>query len=149
MPRFANAERRNRGMKLRPKNIGYVGVAMTIEPKNETELVQITLAQLWNTYPRGLFYRRNTGAMNDGKQMIRFGLPGMADIGGIIDSRAVEIELKFGKGKQSEAQKNWEQAVRKAGGIYIIAYTVEEVLMKVSAAIKIFRHVEKDIDFDA
>ncbi len=46
---------------------------------------------------------------------------GTADISATIKGRSVKIEVKIGKDYQSEAQKQYQQAVEAAGGIYYIA----------------------------
>lgn len=44
---------------------------------------------------------------------------GSADISAVIAGRAIKIEVKI-KDKQSEAQKNYQKEVTRAGGVYII-----------------------------
>ena len=74
---------------------------------SETDILKKCLVALCKTYAgRGLFYRRNTGAMETTQGFIRFGIAGMADIGGIVDGYALEIEIKSAKGTQKEPQKN-------------------------------------------
>jgi hypothetical protein len=100
---------------------------------SETDIVKGCLSALCKQYAGcGLFYRRNTGALETQLGFVRFGLPGMADIGGILDSTAYEIEIKTLKGIQSEAQKNWQRAVEKAGGVYILARSVDDCLKQVA-----------------
>lgn len=47
--------------------------------------------------------------------------PGSADISATICGRSVKIEVKIGKDFQSQAQKNYQQAIEAAGGLYFIA----------------------------
>jgi|APGre2960657373_1045057.scaffolds.fasta_scaffold07664_3 hypothetical protein len=47
------------------------------------------------------------------------GTKGSADISATINGRSVKIEIKMND-KQSEAQKEYEKAIIKSGGIYII-----------------------------
>jgi hypothetical protein len=49
------------------------------------------------------------------------GTRGTADLHAIIQGRAVKIEVKYGKDRQSEAQKAYMEAIQQAGGVYIIA----------------------------
>jgi hypothetical protein len=49
------------------------------------------------------------------------GTNGTADISATIKGRSVKIEVKIGKDRQSEAQKQYEQSVIDAGGQYWIA----------------------------
>jgi len=46
------------------------------------------------------------------------GTKGSADISAVINGKAVKIEIKYGKDRQSEAQKIYEYEITKAGGIY-------------------------------
>lgn len=52
---------------------------------------------------------------------IRFGVPGQADISGLIgpDGRRLEIEVKTGTGKLHEGQKNFREMILDLGGIHI------------------------------
>ncbi|GAP44669.1 hypothetical protein TBC1_12480 [Lentimicrobium saccharophilum] len=52
--------------------------------------------------------------------------PGSADISATIRGRSVKIEVKIGSDRQSEAQIRYQQAIEKAGGIYIVARTFEQ-----------------------
>ena len=53
---------------------------------------------------------------------------GTADISSIINGKSVKIEIKIGKDKQSEAQKKYQQATEKAGGIYLITTNFDEFM---------------------
>ena len=46
---------------------------------------------------------------------------GSADISATIGGRSVKIEVKIGKDRQSEAQRQYQAAIEQAGGIYYIA----------------------------
>jgi hypothetical protein len=45
---------------------------------------------------------------------------GTADISATIRGRSVKIEIKYGKDRQSDAQKEYQAAIERAGGVYII-----------------------------
>jgi hypothetical protein len=45
---------------------------------------------------------------------------GTADISATIRGRSVKIEVKYGKDRQSDAQKEYQAAIERAGGVYII-----------------------------
>jgi hypothetical protein len=59
----------------------------------------------------------------------RYGVKGMADIQGIKwpGGRHISIECKSAKGKQTPEQKVWQGMVEELGGIYILAYSLEDV----------------------
>jgi hypothetical protein len=46
---------------------------------------------------------------------------GSADISATIKGRSVKIEVKIGNDRQSQAQKDYQLDVERAGGIYVIA----------------------------
>ena len=48
-------------------------------------------------------------------------------MGVIAPGRAFGIEVKTAKGQQREAQKKWQAAWEKRGGIYILARSLEDV----------------------
>lgn len=77
-------------------------------------------------------WRQNTGALKIDDRFIRFGVPGQADITGLLipSGRRLEIEVKKLKGAQQESQKNFEKMITKSGGVYITARSVEEVYIK-------------------
>lgn len=51
---------------------------------------------------------------------------GTADISATIKGRSVKIEIKWQKDRQSDDQKNYQQSIEKAGGIYIIIKTFDD-----------------------
>ena len=55
------------------------------------------------------------------------GQRGTSDISAVIRGRAVKIEVKM-KDKQSDDQKAYQQAVERAGGIYLIIRSFEEFI---------------------
>jgi len=55
--------------------------------------------------------------------------PGTADISAVINGRAVKIEIKVGKDRQSETQKLYQTQVERAGGVYLIIRSFDEFLM--------------------
>ncbi len=54
------------------------------------------------------------------------GCKGSADIHATIKGKSVKIEIKIGKDRQSEAQKQYQKEVEKAGGIYLIIQNFTE-----------------------
>ena len=49
------------------------------------------------------------------------GTNGSADLSCTIEGKSVKIEVKIGKDRQSEAQKQYQRDIEKAGGLYVIA----------------------------
>jgi hypothetical protein len=80
----------------------------------------------------------NTGIYRDGKKTVTdvigrkrvigsgkwtkgTGTQGTADISATVLGRSVKIEVKHGKDRQSQAQKDYESSVTRAGGKYFLA----------------------------
>ena|SRR3990167_11558175 len=81
-------------------------------------------------------WRNNTGAFaseyKGKKSFIRFGALGSPDIFILIQGIIYACEVKNEKGKQSDGQKAFQQGFEKAGGVYFIARTLEDVIKKLS-----------------
>ena len=58
------------------------------------------------------------------------GTKGTADLHAMIGGKTVKIEVKYGKDKQSEAQKEYQARIERAGGEYWIVHTFDEFLAK-------------------
>lgn len=82
-------------------------------------------------------WRNNTGSYETkdrygNPRYIAYGAVGSGDITGIVAKGKyrgfyLNIECKAGKGKQSDNQVAWQRMVEQAGGIYILAYSVEQL----------------------
>jgi hypothetical protein len=91
--------------------------------RNEILLALGSRAGLCRVWPQ------NSGAVQQAGRWIHFGLVGCADISGImVDGRRLEIEVKTGKGVQSDAQRNFAEMIRRMGGVYILARSVDEAV---------------------
>jgi len=76
-------------------------------------------------------WRNNTGVGRtlSGQRVIRFGLVGSADLLGILrGGRFLAVEVKTAKGRQSEAQRNFQRMVEAMGGVYVLARDVQTVI---------------------
>lgn len=67
---------------------------------------------------RGIFRK-----LNGKHQMV-----GVADILGIYRGRPLAIEVKAGKNKPSDAQRIFLASFERAGGLAVVAYSVEDVV---------------------
>ena len=85
---------------------------------------------------RHIWHRRmNSGAaMLPGKggklRPVRFGAAGMPDI--LVrgaNGTVVWIEVKSTRGRQSPAQRQWQEDAERFGDIYILARSVEDVMV--------------------
>ena len=73
-------------------------------------------------------------------RVVRVGLPGMADAGAIVRVRitpdmvgkevgiAVQAEYKTATGRQAEDQRTWADAVRRAGGVYELVRSADQMV---------------------
>jgi hypothetical protein len=79
-------------------------------------------------------YRQNSGAFaipetaSRARRFFRAGTLGAPDIICVIRGQYVGIEVKAPKGKMSEHQKAFQQALEAAGGRYVLAYSLEDVV---------------------
>ncbi len=55
------------------------------------------------------------------------GRKGSADISATIAGRSVKIEVKIGRDRQSDNQKEYQAEIEQAGGIYLIATSFEQI----------------------
>ena len=80
---------------------------------------------------RGHFvFRVNCGAFKTdrGGYFKSTDIPGVSDIIGIAkDGRGLAVECKSDKGKLSELQKAFGEKYREAGGVFIVARSVEDL----------------------
>jgi hypothetical protein len=77
-------------------------------------------------YREGKKIKVGTGSIEYQKQLPGKWTPGQstkgtADISATIRGRSVKIEVKFGSDRQSDAQKQYQEAIEKAGGVYYIS----------------------------
>lgn len=91
--------------------------------------IQTAILHYLSACPNSRFFRQNTGVAKIGGRTTRFGVPGQADIRGIVTPRGrlVEIEVKSRTGRQSAQQKKYEAMLRSLGAVYILARCVEDV----------------------
>src|ERR1700691_3864750 len=78
-------------------------------------------------------YRNNSGAAvvpatgNYARRFISIGTAGSSDIIAVVNGRYIAVEVKDAKGKQNENQKDFQQRLESAGGLYIVARRLEDV----------------------
>lgn len=100
-----------------------------------TELVNATLVAL---SARGILcWSNKTGAgFTLQGNFLRFGLPGSSDILGCIPptGRLLAVECKTGNATQRKGQREFEAAVRRCGGLYIVARAPADALYAIENA---------------
>lgn len=103
-------------------------------PPSETSLpvseAQIVAEIMLSMSRIGALVQRNNSGLfptADGRR-VRAATPGAADILCCYQGLFIAIECKSARGRQSNAQKRYQAAVERAGGIYILARNYETVL---------------------
>jgi F0F1-type ATP synthase alpha subunit len=71
----------------------------------------------------------NRKKIGSGKYIKGTGTNGTADISATFKGKSIKIEIKM-KDKQSEVQKEYQQSIERAGGIYFICHNFDEFLDK-------------------
>jgi hypothetical protein len=89
-------------------------------------------------YGRDAFLQRvNVIAMaTTTRGMVRSCQPGTADLLGVVKCYAVAIEVKAGKDRQRESQRNFQECWERAGGVYLICRSVEETMLELDARVE-------------
>jgi len=86
----------------------------------------------WLGWKKIFHFRNNTGSFtNSAGGFYRFGAVGSPDIMWVVDGQFVGIEVKGYGGKQSPAQKEFQVNLMLAGGKYILAFNLEDVIKEI------------------
>lgn len=73
-------------------------------------------------------WRANVVVARMGNRTIRAGIPGQADITGILPNGArLEIEVKSATGQQTLEQRAYQAMIERFGGIYVLARSAQDV----------------------
>lgn len=104
--------------------------------------IQNAILRAVATQPGVRLWRANVGVARYGQRTVRFGVPGQADLTGILPVTLacpacgtvagtlgvrLEIECKKPGGEQTTEQQQYERIIRRFGGIYVLAYSVQDV----------------------
>ena len=96
--------------------------------RNPEKRLQNEILRRFGTSPRLRLWRANSGVARIGTRVVRFGVPGQADLTGILaGGRRLEIEVKSPTGRQSADQKNYQAMITQMGGLYVLARCVGDV----------------------
>ena len=90
--------------------------------------IQNAILRVFGTDPQLRLWRANVGVARIGRRIVRFGIPGQADLTGILPGGLrLEIEVKSANGRQSTEQHAFQRMIERFGGLYILARSVEDV----------------------
>ncbi len=90
--------------------------------------IQNEILRTFGADPRMRLWRANAGVARMGRRVVRFGVPGQADLTGILPGGIrLEVEVKAADGRQTEEQRNYQRMIERFGGVYVLARSVEDV----------------------
>lgn len=117
--------------------------------RSEKAILNDTLVAV-SSLPESLIWRNNTGQGWQGRRVncrpgqtievvpgmmilldarpISFGLVGSGDAIGAVQGRAVAIETKAHRGSQRDEQRSFERTWTKAGGLYVLGRSADEIV---------------------
>lgn len=96
--------------------------------------LQNEILRAFGTLPGLRLWRANCGVARIGTRVIRFGIPGQADLTGILpDGRRLEIEVKSPTGRQTSEQVSFQNMIERFNGIYILARSIHDVRQRLAA----------------
>ena len=97
-------------------------------PELREKHIQNEILRAFGTLPWLRLWRANVGAARIGNRLIRFGIPGQADLTGILaNGRRLEIEVKSARGRQTPAQAAFGRTIERFNGIYLLARCTDDV----------------------
>ena len=98
--------------------------------------IQNAIIREFGTRPELRLWRANCGTARFHGRVVRFGVPGQADLTGILQNgRRIEIEVKSATGRQSIEQKQYQAMIERFGGLYILARSVEDVAINLKGTV--------------
>ena len=103
-------------------------------PEHREKHIQNEILRAFGTLPSIRLWRANVGAARIGRRLIRFGIPGQADLTGILsDGRRLEIEVKSAGGRQTPAQQAFGRTIERFNGIHVLARCTDDVRERLEA----------------
>ena len=84
--------------------------------------------------------KTGTAWTKDGARPVAYGLKGSSDILGCLEGLMICLEVKTEDGRQEDSQVKFEAAIRRAGGIYVLARSEQEAIGAVRAAVQLSAH---------
>ena len=103
-------------------------------PELRERQIQNEVLRAFGTLPMVRLWRANVGAARIGNRLIRFGIPGQADLTGILsDGRRLEIEVKSAGGRQTPEQAAFGRTIERFNGIYVLARCPDDVRKRLEA----------------
>ncbi len=112
-------------------------------PEPTEHEIQSTILDRLKYLPKAFFWRENSGLMTAEykgvKRMWRAGIPGIADIMGILDGYMVAIEVKRPGKKQSPDQLAFQRRLEACGGVYVVCSDATKIANQILAVISMIK----------
>lgn len=96
--------------------------------------IQNAVLREFGTRPACRLWRANVGVAriggpgSAGGRVVRFGVPGQADLSGILPGGLrLEIEVKRPGCPQTPEQRAFQRMIQRFGGVYVLARSVQDV----------------------
>lgn len=94
--------------------------------------IQNEILRTFGTRPDMRLWRSNCGVARMGDRTVRFGVPGQADLHGILPGGLfLAIEVKSETGQQTPEQRAYQAMIDKFGGVYVLARSVADVWSRI------------------
>lgn len=117
--------------------------------RSEADIQKGVLLRLSNRFYPGIAWRMNAGRVQTiTGHWVDLGPEGIADVGVFVPCVPIDrpdalpfavmcfVEVKRRTGKQREAQKRWQEAVERAGGVYVLARSEDQAEAGVIAGLR-------------
>lgn len=99
--------------------------------------IQNTILREFGTRSDMRIWRQNTGVARMGGRIVAFGIPGQADLSGLLPGGIrLEIECKTEDGRLSIEQRNFQCMIQRFGGVYVVARSVDDVWRAIGKYLK-------------
>jgi hypothetical protein len=112
----------------------------------ESDVQRALLARLGQISAWVTVWRNNCGVARRGTRVVRFGIPGQADISGLISplGRRLEIEVKRSrKDRLSPDQISFRDEILRLGGAYFVCRGPTEIDTTVDAVIALVAYAQE------
>ena len=104
-------------------------------PERPEKQIQNDILRAFGTLPQLRIWRANVGVARIDGRIVRFGVPGQADLTGILpDGRRLEIEVKSATGRQTPDQQAFGRMIERFNGVYILARCPDDIRRRLEAA---------------
>ncbi len=99
--------------------------------------IQNAILRVFGTRPDIRLWRANAGVARYGRRVVAFGIPGQADLTGILpDGVRLEIEVKGPDSRQTKEQRSFQRMIERFGGVYVLARSAPDVWQAIGSYLR-------------